>query len=240
MMRLAGSVDYDLAQSRPSPNFNDRRDGKKISMLVLHYTGMKSAEAALDRLCDPDAQVSAHYCVNEQGQVFQLVEEQKRAWHAGIGYWRGEKDINSASIGIEIVNPGHEFGYIPFPPEQMQAVIQLSADIVARHAIKPFNVIGHSDIAPARKEDPGELFDWESLAQQGAGIWAAGISSPISNEMGLLSLLSDIGYDVEGHSASEVITAFQRHWRADLLTGAYDQQTADIAFAVAEQVKRLT
>lgn len=233
-------MEYKFARSKLSPNFNERRNNKAPYMLVLHYTGMQSAEAALERLCDPDAKVSAHYLVDEQGQVFQLVDENKRAWHAGVGYWRGEKDINSASIGIEIVNPGHEFGYVPYPLAQMQAVIKLSADIVFRHGIKPFNVIGHSDIAPERKEDPGELFDWQSLAEQGVGLWAPALESSVSDEAGLLSLLSDIGYEVEENSADKVIAAFQRHWRPDILTGSCDQQTADIAYAVAEEVKRLT
>lgn len=240
MTRLVAAVDYKFARSRLSPNFNERWNSKAAYMLVLHYTGMQSAEAALERLCVPDAQVSVHYLVDEQGQIFQLVDEDKRAWHAGVGCWRGETDINSASIGIEIVNPGHEFGYVPFPPEQMQAVIKLSADIVIRHGIKPFNVIGHSDIAPERKEDPGELFDWKSLAEHGVGIWAPAVESGVSDEAGLLSLLSDIGYEVEGLVADKVITAFQRHWRPEFLTGTYDQQAADIAYAVAEQVKRLT
>ncbi len=154
----------------PSPNFNDRPGGE-ISMLVLHYTGMKTAGEALQRLTDPKAQVSAHYLIDEQGNIFALVDEEKRAWHAGVSRWRGRDGINDISIGIEIANPGHEWGYVPFPGTQMEAVCDLSRRIIARHGIAARNIVGHADIAPARKEDPGELFDWKWLAVQGVGLW---------------------------------------------------------------------
>lgn len=155
----------------PSLNFDERN--VKPDMLVLHYTGMPSAQAALDKLRDGNtsSRVSAHYVVDEDGTVYRLVPEDKRAWHAGVSAWRGKTDINARSIGIEIVNPGHEFGYRPFPPAQMQAVAELSKDIVARHHIPKRNVVAHSDVAPGRKEDPGELFDWRYLAEQGIGLW---------------------------------------------------------------------
>ena len=146
----------------PSPNWNERK--LPVSMVVLHYTGMQSAEAALAQLCDPAKEVSAHYMIEEDGSVHRLVREDRRAWHAGRSYWRGIRDVNSASVGIELVNPGHEFGYRPFPDAQMEALVPLLADIVQRHDIPRANVVGHSDIAPARKEDPGELFDWDLLA----------------------------------------------------------------------------
>ena len=155
---------------RPSPNF-DSRDGQAIDMLVLHYTGMPTAREALDRLCDAQAKVSAHYVVDEDGTIYQLVAEENRAWHAGVSAWRGHSNINQRSIGIEIVNRGHEFGYHPFPGEQMKSVATMCKGIVSRHAIPKRNVVGHSDVAPARKEDPGELFDWEGLAAQGIGLW---------------------------------------------------------------------
>ena len=148
----------------PSPNFDERQ--LPVSMIVLHYTGMPDAEGALNRLRSPDAKVSAHYLVDEQGEVFQLVDEEKRAWHSGRSYWRGITDVNSASVGIEVVNPGHEFGYRPFPDEQIASVIPLVADIKERHGIGRGNVVGHSDVAPARKEDPGELFPWWELAKR--------------------------------------------------------------------------
>jgi len=153
----------------PSPNF-DSRDGCSISMLVLHYTGMRTPQEAINRLIDPASKVSAHYIVDEDGTVLNLVKEEHRAWHAGVSGWRGETRVNHHSIGIEIVNPGHEFGYRPFPDMQMESVISLCKEILGRHAIEPRNVIGHSDVAPTRKEDPGELFDWEELAKNGVGL----------------------------------------------------------------------
>ncbi len=155
---------------RPSPNF-DSRDGQTIDMLVLHYTGMPTAREALDRLCDAQAKVSAHYVVDEDGTIYQLVAEENRAWHAGVSAWRGHSNINQRSIGIEIVNRGHEFGYHPFPVEQMKSVAALCKGVVSRHAIPKRNVVGHSDVAPTRKEDPGELFDWKMLATQKIGLW---------------------------------------------------------------------
>ena len=162
----------------PSSNFNERKpyDGDKLCdpcMLVMHYTGMESAQAALDRLCDLAVEVSAHYFIEEDGTVHQLVDPSKRAWHAGVSYWRGIKDVNSASIGIEIVNPGHQFGYCSFPQVQMKAVRDLSLDLIERYKIAAQDIVGHSDIAPARKIDPGEFFDWEWLAFNGIGVWPA-------------------------------------------------------------------
>jgi len=147
----------------PSPNFDAR--ALPVSMVVLHYTGMMDGASAIARLADPEAKVSAHYVVAEDGQVVRMVDEAHRAWHAGRSWWRGTSDINSASIGIEIVNPGHEFGYRPFPEAQIDAVIELLAGIMERHSITRGNVVGHSDVAPARKEDPGELFPWYRLAR---------------------------------------------------------------------------
>jgi N-acetylmuramoyl-L-alanine amidase len=155
---------------RSSPNF-DSRDGQTVDMLVLHYTGMKTAAEALERLCDPTAKVSAHYVVDEDGSIIQLVDEASRAWHAGVSSWRGHTNINQRSIGIEIVNPGHVFGYRTFPAAQMKSVVELCTQILARHAIPARNVVGHSDVAPARKQDPGELFDWALLAKHGIGLW---------------------------------------------------------------------
>jgi len=152
------------AIDRPSPNTDARRDGTPIDMLVLHYTGMLTGAAALSRLSDPAAKVSAHYLIDEDGTVYRLVAEEKRAWHAGVANWRGVSDINGRSVGIELVNPGHEFIYRDFPQPQMTALIGLARDILTRHSIPARNVVGHSDIAPDRKLDPGERFDWRSLA----------------------------------------------------------------------------
>ncbi len=156
---------------RPSANFDARPEGAAVDILVVHYTGMETAEAALDRLMDPAAKVSAHYLIDEDGTLYRLVEEDRRAWHAGVASWRGATDVNARSIGIELVNPGHEFGYRPFPEAQTGALIDLAADIVARHRIPARNVVGHADVAPRRKMDPGELFDWPRLAAAGIGLW---------------------------------------------------------------------
>lgn len=183
----------------PSPNFNDREDATPIDMLVLHYTGMQTGQEALDRMCDPAAEVSAHYMIEEDGRIFQLVEEHKRAWHAGISYWRGHTNINSRSIGIEIVNPGHEWGYHPFPEIQIKSVINLCKNILKRHAIEAQNIVGHSDIAPARKEDPGELFPWELLAKNGIGQW------PFPK-----MTIEEYGYDMSDAEKAKI--AFRRHF----------------------------
>ena len=156
---------------RPSPNFDQRVGVKQPDILLLHYTGMQSCEAAVTRLTDPEARVSSHYTIDEDGTVYVHVAEDKRAWHAGISSWRGQSDINSRSIGIEIVNPGHEFGYRAFPEAQIEAVIALSQKVVAQHEIPARNVIAHSDVAPGRKTDPGELFPWRRLAEAGVGVW---------------------------------------------------------------------
>ncbi|MGZ0245868.1 MAG: N-acetylmuramoyl-L-alanine amidase, partial [Alphaproteobacteria bacterium] len=193
---------------RFSPNMNDRPAGVIIDMVVLHYTGMKTGKAALDRLCDPDAKVSAHYLIDEDGTTYQMVAEDHRAWHAGFSHWSGAININDRSIGIEIVNPGHEFGYRAFPEAQMEAVEELLAQIVARHRISPARVVGHSDIAPTRKQDPGELLDWKRLADKGLSIWPAEPGNTI--EMAdARRYLSNIGYDPDAPLA-DVVTAFQR------------------------------
>ncbi|MBV8169405.1 MAG: N-acetylmuramoyl-L-alanine amidase, partial [Alphaproteobacteria bacterium] len=154
---------------RPSPNFSARNAA--IDTLILHYTGMQSGQAAIERLCDPAAQVSAHYVIDEDGTIHRLVDEPHKAWHAGVSFWQGDEDLNRVSVGIELVNPGHEWGYRAFPAPQLASCLALARDIVQRHAIAPSRVVGHSDVAPTRKEDPGELFDWALLARHGVGLW---------------------------------------------------------------------
>ena len=210
----------------PSPNFDER--ALPVSILLLHYTGMKTGQAALERLTDKAAKVSAHYLVEEDGRVFQMVEENKRAWHGGLGYWRGVTDINSASVGIEIVNKGHEWGYEEFPAVQMEAVTHLCHGILSRHKILPRDVIGHSDIAPIRKEDPGELFDWQGLAAQGIGLWHQPIEARAE-----FSQLADYGYAIEDEA--KTITAFQRHFRPRNLDGRWDDECAQILASLLEQ-----
>lgn len=214
----------------PSPNFDAR--ALPVTMIVLHYTGMESGQAAIDRLRDPEAKVSAHYVVEEDGRVFRLVDESRRAWHAGRSHWRGIADVNSASIGIEIVNPGHEFGYRPFPDAQMGALIPLVADIKERHGITRGNVVGHSDVAPARKQDPGELFDWHALARLRLALPrpTKHLVDPGWPDAGFLMALERFGYDVS--DARAAVTAFQRRFRPELIDGEIDMECRCILLAL--------
>ena len=211
----------------PSPNHDDR-GAAAIDMLVLHYTGMRSAEAALSRLCDPGAKVSAHYTVGEEGMVYAHVPEARRAWHAGLSFWAGIRNVNACSIGIELVNPGHEFGYRAFPGAQIAALKNLCRDILARHPIQAARVLGHSDVAPARKEDPGELFPWAELAQAGIGQWPQKTDDRAGAEA-----LPRFGYDPDGPS-DKTVTAFQRHFRPARLDGAWDDECARLLAGLLE------
>lgn len=218
---------------RPSPNHDDRPHGGAIDILLLHYTGMKSAAAALARLCDPAAKVSAHYCIDEDGTIYRLVDEACRAWHAGASSWAGASDINDRSIGIELVNPGHSCGYRPFPEAQMTALIGLAKEILARHGIPPARVLGHSDVAPTRKQDPGELFDWRLLSDEGIGLWpdAVGHGDGLPDLAALQVGLARFGYAVPCHGRLDdetraVVAAFQRHFRPRSVTGEPDGETA--------------
>jgi N-acetylmuramoyl-L-alanine amidase len=205
----------------PSPNHDERGD-QPIDMLLLHYTGMKSAKAALDRLCDPSAKVSAHYTIDEDGTVYGHVPESRRAWHAGIGHWAGAGDINARSIGIELVNPGHEFGYREFPDTQIAALTTLCHSILMRHPIPSWRVLGHSDVAPARKEDPGELFPWQQLAKAGIGLWPQAVASDLEAKA-----LVRFGYDPDAPQ-DKAVTAFQRHFRPKKLDGQWDSECAGL------------
>ena len=221
-------IDWLVHREVPSPNWNERK--LPISMVVLHYTGMASGAEALARLCDPAAEVSAHYLIDEDGTVVRLVAEDKRAWHAGRSYWRGITDINSASIGIELVNPGHEFGYRPFTDAQMEALVPLLADIVRRHGIRPADVVGHSDVAPARKTDPGELFEWDTLSRYRL---AQARPRPrmrlvFDNDGAFFLALERFGYDISDPAAA--IRAFERRWRPHRITGEIDGQIGALLF----------
>jgi len=214
----------------PSPNFDER--ALPINMLVLHYTGMQDAPSAISWLADPQSKVSTHYVVTEDGQVIHMVEEDKRAWHAGRAYWRGITDVNSASIGIEIVNPGHEFGYRPFPEEQMASVIPLVADITRRYDIPRANVVGHSDVAPARKQDPGELFEWDRLAKLRLTLKVPDgpLVDPHWSDGAFLLALERLGYDIaDGRAAT---TAFQRRFRTANIDGVIDGECRALLFAL--------
>lgn len=224
----------------PSPNHDERRV-QPVSILVIHYTGMESGELALRQLTNPAAKVSSHYTIDEDGTVYVHVPEDRRAWHAGVSFWRGVADVNSASIGIELVNPGHEFGYRPFPEPQMESLITLAREIVGRHPIPARNIVGHSDVAPARKTDPGELFDWRRLAEAGLGVWPqdgqGGADFPLlgPGDAGpevarYQSRLRYWGYGLAEtgvfDAETEVVTiAFQRHFRPEAVTGYADAQT---------------
>ena len=221
----------------PSPNFDARTAPPEI--LVLHYTGMKTGPEALDRLRDPEAKVSSHYMVEEDGRIFRLVPEERRAWHAGVSYWKGQRNINGVSIGVEIVNPGHEFGYRPFPDAQIAAVIALCADIRGRWTIDDGHIVGHSDVAPSRKDDPGELFPWKRLAEHGHGLWVEAPAAPGEplkrgdDGPGVFALqagFTRLGYDLPpdgkfDEATEQVVTAFQRHWRQAKVDGVADGAT---------------
>lgn len=201
----------------PSPN-KDSRGSAAVNMLVLHYTGMTSGRAALERLCDPAAKVSSHYTIDEDGTVYAHVPESERAWHSGVSYWMGTNNVNACSIGIELVNPGHEFGYREFAAAQIASLIQLCQDIKTRHAIPAHRVLGHSDVAPERKDDPGELFPWEALAKAGIGLWPEDLEGYYP-----ASYLVRFGYNPEAPRERQV-RAFQRHFRPAQLTGQWDEE----------------
>jgi N-acetylmuramoyl-L-alanine amidase len=217
-------------RDRRSPNHGPR--AAAVDMLILHYTGMVSAASALERLCKPGSQVSAHYLIDEDGTVWRLVDEARRAWHAGASSWRDRSDINSASIGIELVNPGHEFGYRPFPEAQIGALETLARDILARHPIPPRHVLGHSDVAPERKQDPGEFFPWARLARAGIGLWPEPPLPPPPDLPEMRRLLGAIGYGV-AHEA-DTLRAFQRHFRPARCDGEPDPETRSLVAAVAK------
>ena len=233
--------------NKPSPNFGERKpvagvDG--ISMLVVHYTGMETCAAALDRLCEPGSDVSAHILIDEDGTAHRLVADTYRAWHAGAAFWRGISDINSVSIGIELVNPGHEYGYRAFPDAQMDALIHIASQLIEQYDIPAWGIVGHSDVAPGRKSDPGELFPWSALAAAGIGIWPTSTEAGESDDP--WADLQRIGYPIPGDAGpdggvlapdtgeEDVIAAFQRRFRASDTSGRLDPQTRCLIRAVAE------
>lgn len=241
-MTVSFDADFEPAKVCPSPNFGERKNGRAIDTLILHYTGMESGQAAQDWLCSEDSQVSSHYIVHEDGRIVQMVREVDRAWHAGKSHWQGEADMNSCSIGIEIVNGGHDYGMPDFPEDQMVSVVQLCQSIIARHSIPAQRVLAHSDVAPVRKVDPGEKFDWKLLAQSGVGHWTeptpiAGGRYYCEGETGqpieaLQAMLSLYGYciDVNGTFDAQtkgVVEAFQRHFRPEKIDGVADFSTID-------------
>jgi N-acetylmuramoyl-L-alanine amidase len=242
MSRAAFSAESSVvAEVRPSPNYGERNGGRRPDMILLHYTGMRDANSALDLLCGAGSEVSAHYYVFEDGRIVQLVQESRRAWHAGVASWAGETDINSCSIGIEIVNPGHAYGYAEFPKRQIAAVTALCRSILTRHTIPTVRVLAHSDVAPGRKQDPGEKFPWRTLYDSGVGHWVE--PAPIipgdrmlalgdrgADVVTIQELLREYGYGValDGNydsATSDAVTAFQRHFRTECVDGLCDEST---------------
>ena len=223
-------MDELVHRETPSPNWNERAE--PISMVVLHYTEMESAAAALARMCDPTAEVSAHYLITEEGEVVRLVAEEKRAWHAGVSYWRGHTDVNGKSIGIELDHPGHALGYREFSEAQFEALVPLLARIVRTYDIPRANVVGHSDVAPARKQDPGELFDWALLARHKLAVSrpTKGLMDPHWTDGGFLLALERYGYDVA--DAKAAVRAFQRRFRPELVDGEIEGECRAILLSL--------
>lgn len=221
----------------PSPNLDARL--QPPDMIILHYTGMPTGAEALARLRDPAAQVSAHYLIEEDGQAFLLVPEERRAWHAGVSFWKGERNLNGVSIGIELVNPGHDWGYRPFPDAQVESLFELIDGVRSRWSVPDGRILAHSDVAPNRKLDPGELFPWKRLAEAGHGLWAEpepapGASLAAGEEstavFALQAGLTRMGYDcppsgVYDEATTSTVAAFQRHWRPALVDGIADGET---------------
>ncbi len=227
--QLPLSEDELVHREALSPNHDERT--LPISMVVIHYTEMQDKGFAIERLCDPEAKVSAHYLIGEGGEVVRLVPEEKRAWHAGVSYWRGHKDVNSASIGIELDHPGHAYGYREFSEAQFAALVPLVARLVKTYDIPRANVVGHSDVAPGRKIDPGELFPWDRLAEYGlclARPEKLELGDPFDNDAAFYLALERFGYDItDGHAAVE---AFQRRWRPERIDGRIDGEVRAILY----------
>ena len=247
------TADHEGAEWLASPNYGKRRDGLKPEILLLHYTGMATGQGAQDWLCNPLSEVSCHYIVHEDGRIVQMVREIDRAWHAGRSWWRGRGDVNSRSIGIEIVNVGHDGGLPPFPDRQIEAVIALSRGIIARHGLAAELVLAHSDVAPGRKRDPGERFPWSGLAEEGVGLFVrplplrsgASLSEgDRGNEVAELQMqLASHGYQVPvsgfyDADTRKVVEAFQRHFRPARVDGVADFSTRDTLAMLGDAARR--
>jgi N-acetylmuramoyl-L-alanine amidase len=231
-----------VAEVAPSPNHNERPVGQTPDILLLHYTGMPTAAAALERLRNPDAAVSCPYFIHEDGRIVQMVPEARRAWHAGLSSWEGSPDVNARAVGVEIVNPGHDGGLPPYPAPQIAAVIGLSRDVIRRRNIRPDRVLGHSDVAPDRKEDPGELFPWDALHRAGVGHWvepapirdgkhcSVGDTGAAVDELQAQLAMYGYGVPVGGifdEATAAVVRAFQRHFRPARVDGIADRSTLE-------------
>ena len=247
--------------SRLSPNCDERlppegHDKPVIDTIILHYTGMESAEAALERMCDPDAEVSAHYMIDEQGKVFELVAPEKRAWHAGVSFWQGRNGLNHTSIGIELVNPGHDLGYLGFPEAQIESLLALLRSLRDKFDIPANRYLGHSDVAPGRKVDPGEKFPWQRLSEEGFGVWPTSrCDATLTNKKTILAkkgmmgseiaslnkLLVLAGYSVPvneefSQMTADALAAFQRHWHQEGVHGYLDESTLVVLKDIAKRL----
>ena len=222
--------DIPMGRHCPSPNFDERSD--PVDMIVLHYTDMRDVENVIEKLTNPESKVSAHYCITRSGEIVRLVDESKRAWHAGKAFWRGHIDINSNSIGIELDNPGHTWGYVEYTEPQMASLLMLLSDMKRRHDIPRANVVGHSDVAPQRKTDPGELFDWQRLSDHGLALGRPDIrvGDPFDNDGAFYLALERFGYDVSDGKAA--VRAFQRRFRPECIDGEVDGEVRAILFAL--------
>jgi len=251
---LRGSFPPDscvVAEVLPSPNHGERAGGRRPDMILLHYTGMADSQAALRRLGSPNSEVSSHYLVFENGTIVQMVQEARRAWHAGEASWAGESDINSCSIGIEIANPGHSNGYPNFPKRQVAAVTALCRSILTRHPVAPERVLAHSDVAPSRKEDPGEKFPWQTLYDSGVGHWVKPVPIAATGESfalgdrgseveALQKALAAYGYGITpsgdyDYATHQVMLAFQRHFRPQRVDGVADPSSRETLQQLLEQ-----
>lgn len=256
-IRKPSQFSKSMIRSTPSPNWNERPvivgDAVTIDTVILHYTGMKTGTEAIERLCAPESQVSAHYVIEEDGIMHQLVEVQRRAWHAGVSAWQGRSNLNDTSIGIEMVNPGHEFGYRSFPEPQVESLLGLLQHLKERYSIPAARFIGHSDVAPDRKQDPGELFPWQQLATRGFGLWAdcerndktimakRGMMGP--EIASLNKSLRNIGYSVSpseefSKETHDALLAFQRHWRPEEVSGLLDRGTFNALANIEKQTDK--
>lgn len=218
-----------------SPNFDERSNPQCLDLIIIHYTGMEKVKEALTRLCDPLAKVSAHYLIDQKGKCYQLVDDQKRAWHAGVSYWQGIRDINGISLGIELDNGGYDGGLPFFPEPQIQALLSLLTCLSQKYHINKKKIIGHSDVAPLRKMDPGELFPWFTLYQHGFGLWPASTSQQAVPQsiLEVQKILRGIGYDcplngIIDHQTEAVIQAFQRHFTPNEITGTLTNQLKNV------------
>ena len=234
-------MSFSISNKYRSPNFNPRENTNLLDTIIIHYTGMKNAELALNHLCNKDSKVSAHYFINEDGKIWQLVDDFDVAWHAGVSKWLNRKNLNDTSIGIELVNPGHQYGYKVFSENQYKSLEKLIETLVIKYDIKKDRILGHSDIAPSRKLDPGEKFDWHRLAKKGLAIWPAKILSvPESMESDklLYNLLYEIGYDVKNHFKPSLL-AFKRHFIPNNIDADANEKLINIAYSVYKDFSKV-